>query len=90
MSVLSIVVVAYRMSRQAENTLYTLSTATSAASGRHYEVVFVENASDDLLGEARALASDPTFATSCGTSPGARGAGLNFGVSHAGGDVADE
>lgn len=55
---LSIVVVVHRMSRQAENTLYSLSPAHQ----RHvdpddYELIVVENESDDMIGEERAVAS---------------------------------
>ena len=53
----SIVVILHRMSRQAENTLYSLSTAFQRnVSDDDYEIIAVENASDDPLGEARARA----------------------------------
>jgi glycosyltransferase involved in cell wall biosynthesis len=54
---LSIVVILFRMSRQGENTLYSLSAAHQRNVGEdEYEVVVVENDSDDLLGEERAVA----------------------------------
>lgn len=53
--VLSIVVVVYRMPEQADKTLRSLSPAyQQGADPRHYEVVVVENASDQLLGRERA------------------------------------
>jgi hypothetical protein len=52
---LSFLVVIWRMSRQAENTLYSLSPAYQRnVSAEDYEIVVVENRSDDLLGEERA------------------------------------
>jgi hypothetical protein len=55
---LSIIVILHRMSRQGENTLYSLSAKYQKnVSGDDYEVVIVENASDDPLGEERALAA---------------------------------
>jgi glycosyltransferase involved in cell wall biosynthesis len=53
----SIVVIIHRMSRQGENTLYSLSAAhqKNVAEG-DYEIIAVENNSDDVLGEARATA----------------------------------
>jgi hypothetical protein len=54
---LSIVVIFHRMSRQAENTLYSLSAHYQRnVSADDYEIVSVENSSDDELGEARARA----------------------------------
>ena len=53
----SVVVILHRMSRQAENTLYSLSTAFQRnVSDDDYEIIAIENASDDPLGEARARA----------------------------------
>ncbi len=47
---LSLVVIVYKMPRQAMNTLYSLSTAyQQGVTQRDYEVVVVENASDQLL-----------------------------------------
>ena len=82
---LSVVVVAFRMARQAENTLFTLSTRYQRGiADDDYEVIFVENASDDLLGEERALATGPNvryfLRNEAGTSPAPA---LNFGVSQA-------
>lgn len=52
---LSIVVVVYRMPEQADKTLLSLSpTYQQGADPRHYEVVVVENHSDQLLGPERA------------------------------------
>lgn len=54
---LSIIVVIHRMSRQAENTLYSLSAAHQKnVAESDYEIVAVENESDDVLGEERAVA----------------------------------
>jgi hypothetical protein len=53
----SILVVIYRMSRQAENTLYSLSAKHQwNVREEDYEIVAVENRSDDVLGEERARA----------------------------------
>jgi hypothetical protein len=54
---LSVLIVFYKMSRQAANTLYSFSTQLQ----RHvheddYEIIAVENSSSDVLGEERALA----------------------------------
>lgn len=46
---LSIIVVVYRMRRQAYNTLYSLSNAYQRNVGANYEVVVVENRSDETL-----------------------------------------
>jgi hypothetical protein len=54
---ISILVVIYRMSRQAENTLYSLSARFQRnVSEADYEIIAVENPSDDVLGEERARA----------------------------------
>jgi hypothetical protein len=54
---LSIVVIFHRMSRQAENTLRSLTVPYQRnVQEDDYEIIVVENASDDPLGEARALA----------------------------------
>lgn len=54
---LSIVAIFHRMSRQAENTLYSLSAVHQRnVAESDYEVIAVENESDDLLGERRATA----------------------------------
>ncbi|MCB0916093.1 MAG: glycosyltransferase family 2 protein [Actinobacteria bacterium] len=59
---LSIVVIVYKMSRQAENTLYSLSPAyQQGVSADDYEVIVVENSSADPLGAERALAMGPNF-----------------------------
>lgn len=53
---LSIVVIVYKMPDQAEKTLYSLSPAyQQGVSESDYEVIVVENHSDRLLGEKRAL-----------------------------------
>ncbi len=55
---LSVVVTFYRMSRQAENTLYSLSTQFQRnVEEVDYEIIAVENDSDDELGEERATAA---------------------------------
>ena len=54
---LSIIVVFYRMARQAENTLYSLSANFQEnVNEQDYEIIAIENDSDDVLGEQRALA----------------------------------
>jgi glycosyltransferase involved in cell wall biosynthesis len=54
---ISFLVVIYRMSRQAENTLYSLSARHQKnVREEDYEIIAVENRSDDVLGEARATA----------------------------------
>jgi glycosyltransferase involved in cell wall biosynthesis len=58
----SIIVIFYEMARQAENTLYSLSTAFQRnVSEADYEIVAVENSSDDELGEERATAVAPNI-----------------------------
>lgn len=53
---LSIVLIVYKMPDQAERTLYSLSPAyQQGVSESDYEVIVVENHSDRLLGEQRAL-----------------------------------
>lgn len=53
---LSIIVIVHRMSRQAENTLYSLSVAHQRnVHESDYEIIAVENDSDDRLGEERAV-----------------------------------
>lgn len=48
---LSLVVIVYKMSRQARNTLYSLSANyQQGVSSRDYEVIVVENASDQMMG----------------------------------------
>lgn len=55
---ISIVVVVYRMPAQAERTLHSLTAGYQAGvDERDYEVIVVENRSDQLLGPARALAT---------------------------------
>jgi hypothetical protein len=55
---ISFLVVIYRMSRQAENTLMSLAAGFQRnVSEEDYEIIAVENRSDDLLGEERALAA---------------------------------
>lgn len=46
---ISIIVIVYRMRRQAENTLYSLCTAYQRNVTANYEVVVVENRSDETL-----------------------------------------
>jgi glycosyltransferase involved in cell wall biosynthesis len=54
---LSIIVVIHRMSRQGENTIYSLSAAHQKhVDENDYEIVVVENDSDDPMGEERAAA----------------------------------
>jgi hypothetical protein len=57
---LSIIVVFFRIPRQADNTLYSLSVAHQRhVSADDYEIIVVENASDAIYGEERALGHGP-------------------------------
>lgn len=57
---LSVLVVFHRMSRQAENTLHSISVAfQNGMRAEDYEVVAVENVSNDVLGRERATAACP-------------------------------
>lgn len=82
---LSIVVVAYRMPRQAENTLYSLSAHHQRnVRESDYEIVLVENHSDQLLGEERACAVADNVRYFLRDEPGQSPApALNFGVERA-------
>lgn len=79
---LSLVVVVHRMSRQAANTLHSLSTAYQrSVSSDDYEVIVVENRSGDLLGEAAALSAGPNFRYVLRDEPGVSPApALNHGA----------
>lgn len=82
---LSIVVVVHRMARQAENTLFSLSAPYQRhVTSDDYELIVVENASSDVLGEARATAAANGvryfFRDERGVSPAPA---LNFGVRQA-------
>jgi hypothetical protein len=82
---LSIVMVVHRMSRQAENTLFTFGPAYQRhVAASDYEIVVVENASSDVLGEARAKAAAPNVRYFLRDEPGTSPApALNFGVARA-------
>lgn len=59
---LSVVVVVFRMRRQAMNTLYSLSTAHQReVSPADYEVIVVENSSDEVLDETAVAALGSNF-----------------------------
>lgn len=59
---LSVVVVVFRMRAQAMNTLYSLSTAHQrAVRSSDYEVIVVENASDEMLDPAAVARLGPNF-----------------------------
>lgn len=59
---ISILVIFFKMSRQAENTLYSLSPQHQwNVSADDYEIIAVENRSSDVLGEERALAQGPNI-----------------------------
>lgn len=59
---LSVVVIIYKMSRQANNTLRSFAPDyQKGVSAEDYEVIVVENSSDDPLGEERALAHGPNY-----------------------------
>lgn len=80
--VLSVLVIAYNMARQAENTLYTLSTAFQRdVAERDYEIVVVENASERNLdpGRVSALGANIRYLRrqEAGVSPAAA---VNFGL----------
>jgi len=81
----SVVIVVHRMARQAENTLRSFSVPYQRdVRPEDYELVVVENTSDDLLGEDRARAAAPGvryfLRDETGTSPAPA---LNFGVAQA-------
>lgn len=53
---LSIIVIVYRMADQAERTLYSLSSLhQQGVTDSDYEIIVVENESDSIMGEARAM-----------------------------------
>jgi hypothetical protein len=55
---LSVLLIVHKMSRQAENTIFSLSTSFQwNAPEEDFEIVVVENGSSDTLGEERALAA---------------------------------
>lgn len=59
---MSVLVIGYKMSRQLRNTLYTLSPSYQrGVSADDYEVVVVENASSDPMGEAALAGLTGTF-----------------------------
>ena len=79
---LSVVVVGHRMARQFANTLFTLSRAYQRELGTlHYEVIVVENDSDDALGgeSIAALPNNFRYFRRTETSRSPAGA-LNFGL----------
>jgi glycosyltransferase involved in cell wall biosynthesis len=82
---LSIVVVAYRMARQAANTLYSLSARFQRnVDEDDYEVLLIENDSDDELGREAALAQGKNIRYFYRKEPGASPVpALNFGFSQA-------
>jgi hypothetical protein len=82
---LSIVVVVHRMSRQAENTIFTFGpTYQRHVAADDYEIIVVENESSDVLGEARATAAAPNVRYFLRQEPGTSPApALNFGVARA-------
>lgn len=85
---LSIVVIFHRMSRQAENTLYSLSAAHQQnVAEDDYEIIAVENDSADLLGEERAVGLGKNIRyfhrTETGVSPVPA---MNFGFERCGSD----
>jgi len=58
----SVIVVGYRMARQLERTLYTLSPACQqGVSAADYEVIVMENASDDVLSPELVRSLPPNF-----------------------------
>lgn len=82
---LSVVIVIHRMARQAENTLRSFSTPYQRdVHPRDYEIIVVENASDDVLGEERARRAAPGCRYFPHDEPGSSPApALNFGVAKA-------
>jgi hypothetical protein len=59
---LSVIVIVYKMSRQAMNTLFSLSTACQLeVEPADYEVIVIENSSSDTLIADRVLALGPNF-----------------------------
>lgn len=86
---ISIVVVVYRIPRQAENTIYSLSTRHQwNVDESDYEIIVVENRSASMLGEERARALGENVRYFVRDEPGVSPApALNFGVSQARGPV---
>lgn len=86
---ISLIVIFYRMARQAENTLYSLSTRHQRNVDRErYEIVAVENDSDDELGEERALAQGDNIRYFHRQEPGVSPvAAINFAFEQARGDL---
>jgi glycosyltransferase involved in cell wall biosynthesis len=82
---LSIVIVIYRIPRQAENTIFSLSTAHQRnVLEQDYEIVVVENRSSDMLGEERARRLGANVRYFERDEPGVSPApAVNFGVSQA-------
>ncbi|MFC1590575.1 glycosyltransferase family 2 protein [Candidatus Omnitrophota bacterium] len=82
---ISFIVVVHKMPRQAENTLYTLSTRYQRnVSERDYEVIVVENRSDSLMDREKALSYGSNFRYFLREEAGKSPAGaLNFGFSQA-------
>lgn len=86
---LSIVLVAYKSPRQIENTIYSLSAKHQwNVTENDYEIVVVENRSNDMLGEERARRLGANIRYFLRDEPGVSPApAMNFGVSEARGDV---
>jgi hypothetical protein len=85
---LSVVVIAHRMAAQLANTLYTLTPAYQHnLAGIDYEVVVVENQSDDCLAEALVAGLPPNFRYFRRDEPGRSPvAAINFGFAQCTGD----
>lgn len=86
---ISMVVVVYRMQRQAENTIYSLSAQHQwNVDERDYEIIVVENRSPSILGEERARALGANVRYFLRDEPGVSPVpALNYGVSQARGTV---
>lgn len=86
---LTVVVIVYQMSSQAARTLFTLSTSYQRdVSAHEYEVLVVENASDDNLSPRRVRRFGPQFRylrrDESGVSPAPA---INVGLAQARGDI---
>lgn len=78
---ISVIVIIHKMSRQAENTLYSLSARHQwNVSEEDYEIIAVENESSDVLGQERSLATGKNVRYYLRKEPGTSPVpALNFG-----------
>lgn len=82
---ISVIVIIHNMPRQAENTLFSLSTNYQKnVTADDYEVIIIENSSDNILGESKATQGRPNFRYFLNNEPGCSPArAINIGLSKA-------